>query len=129
MSRLATAEYVSPMAFDPTIEPLTAAIRTAELTLFSVIDHAAGAAEAGLQMPPTTVLIYGHARGGTPVMLAAPQTALDLPLRVLVREREDRRVVIAFHPIISMLRQLDVPEDLAARLEPAQQILVAAMTP
>lgn len=122
-------EHVSPLAFAPTVERLTAAIRTAGLTLFSVIDHAAGAAEAGLQMPPATVLTYGHARGGTPVMRAAPQAALDLPLRVLVREREDGRTVIAFHPVASMLRQYDVPDQLATRLEPAQQILVAAVTP
>ena len=79
--------------------------------------------------PPSTVLTYGYPRGGTPAMLAAPQAALDLPLRVLVREREDGRAVIAFHPVAAMLRRAGVPEDVARRLEPAQHVLVAAVAP
>ena len=121
-------EYVSTAPFEATIELLLTAITGAGLTLFSRIDHAAGARDAGLMMPPATVLIYGHARGGTPIMLASPHAALDLPLRVLVRERQDGQTVIAFHPVGPMLRRAGVPGELADRLEPAQRILVAAVT-
>ncbi|MGH7188851.1 MAG: DUF302 domain-containing protein [Acetobacteraceae bacterium] len=124
-----TVEYISPVAFEPTIERLMSAIAAAGLNLFHRIDHAELAREAGMAMPPATVLVYGHPRGGTPVMLTAPLAALDLPLRVLVRERADGRTVIAFHPIATMLRALGVTEELAARLRPAQQILVAAVSP
>lgn len=120
-------EHVSPVPFDSTLERLISAISAAGLLVFSRIDHAAQAREAGMAMPPATVLTYGHPRGGTPVMLAAPLAALDLPLRVLVRQRDDGRAVIAFHPIAAVLRRAGVPEELATRLEPAQQILVAAM--
>lgn len=120
-------EHVSPLAFEPTLERLEGAIAAAGLTLFARIDHAAGAREAGMHMLPSTVLIYGHPAGGTPVMLAAPQAALDLPLRVLARERENGEVVVAFHPVVVMLRQAGVPEELAVRLGPAQRILVAAL--
>jgi uncharacterized protein (DUF302 family) len=120
-------EHLSPAGFEATVERLTGAIAQAGLRLFAAIDHAAGAREVGLAMPPATVLIYGHPRGGTPLMLAAPETALDLPLRVLVHEREDGQVVIAFHPIAAALRRAGVPEALASRLEPAQQILLTAM--
>ena len=75
----------------------------------------------------TTVLIYGHAKGGTPIMLAAPLAALDLPLRVLVRQREDGQTAIAFHPVAAMLRRAGVPGDMAARLEPAQHLLMQAI--
>ncbi|MDE2516081.1 MAG: DUF302 domain-containing protein [Rhodospirillales bacterium] len=95
--------------------------------LFARFDHQAGARTAGLDMPPTTVLVYGHAKGGTPIMQAVPQVALDLPLRVLVRQREDGRTVIAFHPIGAMLRRAGVAEALAGRLDPAQQMLVKAL--
>ena len=122
-------EHVSAVAFEPTVERLASAIAAAGLILFGRIDHAAGAREVGLAMPAATVLTYGHPRGGTPVMLAAPQAALDLPLRVLVREREDGRTVIAFHPIAPTLRRAGVPEEVAGRLEPAQQVLVAAVAP
>lgn len=120
-------EHVSPLAFETTLDRLEGAIAAAGLTLFARIDHAAGAREAGMQMPPATVLIYGHPSRGTPVMLAAPQAALDLPLRVLVRERESGDVVVAFHPVGAMLRRAGVSEEVASRLEPAQRILVAAL--
>ncbi len=122
-------EIVSGVGFEATLERLVAAIAKAGLVLFSRIDHQAGAREAGLEMPPTTVLTYGHAKGGTPIMLAAPLAALDLPLRVLVRLREDGATVIAFHPAAVMLLRAGVPEALAARLDPAQQILVKAVAP
>ncbi|PPQ36052.1 DUF302 domain-containing protein [Rhodopila globiformis] len=120
-------EHVSSTDFASTVERIANAITAAGLTLFARIDHAAGAREAGLAMPPATVLIYGHAKGGTPVMLAAPATALDLPLRVLVRQREDGQAVIAFHPVAAMLRRAGVAPDLAARLEPAQHLLIKAV--
>jgi uncharacterized protein (DUF302 family) len=54
------------------------------MTVFARIDHAAGAAEAGLSLRPTDLLIFGNARGGTPLMQAAQTMGLDLPLKVLV---------------------------------------------
>jgi uncharacterized protein (DUF302 family) len=122
-------EHASAFSFDDTVERLAAAIAQAGLILFNRIDHQAGARAAGLDMPQTTVLTYGHPKGGTPIMLAAPLAALDLPLRVLVRVREDGTTVIAFHPIDRLLRQTGVPAELAQRLGPAQQLLVKALTP
>ena len=120
-------EHASSLPFDATVERLEAAIAQAGLILFNRIDHHAGAKEFGLTMPDTTVLTYGHPKGGTPVMLAAPLAALDLPLRVLVRVRADGQTVIAFHPIEALLRRTGVPEALAGTLSPAQQILVKAV--
>jgi uncharacterized protein (DUF302 family) len=122
-------ECESASLFEETLERLSAAIAQAGLILFSRIDHQAGAREAGLEMPPTTVLTYGHPRGGTPLMLAAPLAALDLPLRVLVRVRDDGRTAIAFHPIEPSLRRAGVPDALAGRLRPAQQLLIDAVKP
>ncbi|WP_210215330.1 DUF302 domain-containing protein [Lichenihabitans psoromatis] len=121
-------ETVSALSFEATLQRLTDAITGAGLTLFSRIDHKDGARQVGLEMPPTTVLIYGHPKGGTPLMLAAPSAALDLPLRVLVRLRDDGLTVIAFHPMAKVLRDAGVPEDLAGRLDAAQQLLVKAVT-
>jgi uncharacterized protein (DUF302 family) len=121
-------EHVSSTDFASTVQRIADALTEAGLMLFARIDHAAGAREAGLEMPPATVLIYGHAKGGTPIMLAAPQAALDLPLRVLVRQREDGQTTIAYHPIVPLLRRAGVAPELAARLEPAQRLLVKAIT-
>ena len=122
-------EQASPVPFDATLKRLTQAIEKAGLTIFARIDHASNARSVSLTMPPATVLIYGAAKGGTPIMLATPLAALDLPLRVLVRAREDGVASIAFHPVAAMLRRAGVSTDLAARLEPAQRLLLAALAP
>ena len=67
-----------------TVDRLAATVRMAGNTIFARIDHAANAAAAGLTMPPTQVLIFGNGAAGTPLMLASPLVALDLPLRFLV---------------------------------------------
>ncbi len=69
-----------------------------------------------MNMPPAKVLIYGHAKAGMPIMLAAPQAALDLLLRLLVRERQGGTVVIAFQPVGSTFRRVGVVEGAAIRL-------------
>lgn len=122
-------EHASPLSFDATLNCLTETIGRAGLTIFARIDHAAGARGAGLMMPPTVVLIYGNAKGGTPVMLAAPQAALDLPLRVLVREDTDGRTLVAFHPIAQTMLAAGVPKALADRMEPAQALLIREFQP
>lgn len=116
-------ERASPYGFEVTLDRLAEAIERAGLTILARIDHAAGAREAGLVMPPSVVLIYGAAKGGTPVMLAAPRAALDLPLRVLVREDADGVTLVAFHPVAPTMRAAGVPDALAGRLEPAQALL------
>jgi uncharacterized protein (DUF302 family) len=120
-------EQVSCTDFASTIQRIADALSEAGLMLFARIDHAAGARDAGMEMPPATVLIYGHAKGGTPIMLAAPQAALDLPLHVLVRQREDGQTTIAYHPIVPLLCRAGVTTELAARLEPAQRLLIKAI--
>ena len=119
-------EHRSAGSFDATVRRLSDAIEGAGLTLFASIDHAANARQVGLAMPPATVLIYGNAKGGTPVMLDTPQSALDLPLRVLIQER-DGAVIVVFHPVAVALGQAGVSEELASRLEPAQRLLVEAL--
>ena len=121
-----TVERVSAFPFHETLERLVQAIEGAGMAIFAKVDHAANAQSVGLQMPAATVLIYGNAKAGTPVMLASPLAALDLPLRVLIREVESGKTAIAFHPVEAMLGQLGVPEDIAARLAPAQALLATA---
>jgi uncharacterized protein (DUF302 family) len=116
-------EFASRFDFGETLQRLTDAIEGAGMSVFASIDHAAGARGVGLSMPPTTVLLYGSPRGGTPLMQAHPRAALDLPLRVLVREAPDGTVLAAFHPIAGLLAGAGVPEDMAARLAPAQMLL------
>jgi uncharacterized protein (DUF302 family) len=126
-SGIDTAGYVehkSSVGFQPTVDRLVTAIEKAGMSVFATIDHAGGAKAVGMSMPPTIVLIYGQARGGTPVMQANPAAALDLPLRVLIREDANGETLIAFHPISQTLAPYKVPGELADRLAKAQQLLI-----
>jgi uncharacterized protein (DUF302 family) len=67
-----------------TMDRLEKEIRGKGLTVFARIDHAAGATEAGLKLRPTELIIFGNARGGTPLMQASQTTGIDLPLKALV---------------------------------------------
>ncbi len=75
-----------PSSFDPkeTMDRLEAEIRAKGLNVFARVDHAAGAEEAGLDLRPTELIIFGNARGGTPLMQASQTAGIDLPLKVLV---------------------------------------------
>ena len=118
-------EITTRLGFDAAVARVSGAIAGAGLTVFARIDHAQNAAEAGLAMPPTVVLIYGNPKGGTPIMLAAPNVALDLPLRVLVREVGTGSSV-SFHPVAPILLNAGVPEHLARALDPAQRVITEA---
>ena len=120
-------ELPSPLGFDKTVARLQQAIRDAGLLLIAQFDHAAGAEAAGLHMPPTLVLVYGHPKGGTPIMLAVPDAALDLPLRVLVREVSPELTVASFHPVASMLARFGIAPELAQPLERAQDVIRDAL--
>src|SRR3977135_73810 len=67
------------------------------ITLFAVIDHSGEAETVGLKMPNTKLLIFGNPKGGTPLMLAAPGAALDLPLKILVAEDLEGKVWISYN--------------------------------
>ena len=92
-------ECKSAYGFADSVSRLKSALQAAGMTIFAEIDHAAGAEQAGMRMPPTLVLIYGNPKGGTPLMLQDPKLALDLPLRVLVRQDAAGGVLIAYHPM------------------------------
>jgi uncharacterized protein (DUF302 family) len=67
-----------------TMDRLEAEIRAKGLNVFARVDHAAGATEAGLELRPTELIIFGNARGGTPLMQASQTAGIDLPLKALV---------------------------------------------
>ena len=87
----------SDLRFDRALERLRALLAERGITLFAEIDHAKNARDAGLAMPPTVVLIFGNASAGTPMMLEAPDVALELPLRILVREAPGGKTELSYH--------------------------------
>jgi uncharacterized protein (DUF302 family) len=122
-------ELVSAYDYPTTLARLASAVEGAGMTIFARIDHSAGAAAVGLSMPPATVLIYGNPRGGTPAMLAAPTLALDLPLRVLVRQDETGVTRVAFHSALELVRRAGLPDQMAAPLLKAETLIAATVRP
>ena len=114
----ATITRESPVGFDETLSRLNVVLAARGLKVFAHIDHSAGAREIGQYMPLTTVVIFGNARGGTPLMLAAPDMALDLPLRILVRE-EDGRTLLSYHDPIALAAEHGISEDVSSALAAA----------
>jgi uncharacterized protein (DUF302 family) len=113
----------SAFPFEETVSRLRSAIEGAGFTMFATIDHRAAARSVGLDMPPTTVLIYGNPRGGTPLMIAAPDFALELPLRVLVRGGEQGKTFVTLNPSTSLEGKHGLPAGLAAKLAPAEKLI------
>ncbi|HEY4012625.1 MAG TPA: DUF302 domain-containing protein [Polyangiaceae bacterium] len=108
-----------PSKFGPkeTMDQLEAAVRGKGLTVFARIDHAAGAAVAGLSLRPTELLVFGNARGGTPLMQAAQTAGIDLPLKALVWQDADGKTWLAY----------DEPTWIAARHGAHVETVVAAL--
>lgn len=122
-----TVKLVSPYSFADTLARLQSALVAKGMTVFATIDHQAGARAAGLDMPPTTVLIYGNPKAGTPLMLAAPDFALDLPLRVLVREDTAGHTWLVYETAAALERRNGLPAGMNERLAPAEKMLAAAI--
>jgi uncharacterized protein (DUF302 family) len=82
---------------DETVERIKNILQTKGVTLFAVIDHSAEAAKVGMKMPNTKLLIFGNPKAGTPLMLASPSVAIDLPLKILVAETSEGNVSISYN--------------------------------
>jgi uncharacterized protein (DUF302 family) len=80
------ASRPSHHSVDETVERLKGILQAKGVKVFAVIDHSGEAEKAGLKMPPTKLLIFGNPKAGTPLMLASPSSAIDLPLKILVWE-------------------------------------------
>jgi uncharacterized protein (DUF302 family) len=88
---------VSRYGFDETVDRLATLIESKGAKVFAVIDHAGEAASVGLSMPRTKLLIFGSPKAGTPLMLAAPTLAIDLPLKILVSEQNNGTVSMTYN--------------------------------
>jgi len=99
LSRVREGLSTIPSQFGPkeTMDRLEAEIRASGLTIFARIDHAAGADDVGLILRPTEVIIFGNARGGTPLMQSAQTAGIDLPLKAVVWEDASAKTWISYN--------------------------------
>ncbi len=101
---------------DETVERLRAILAAKAVTVFALVDHSGEAAKAGLTMRPTKLLIFGSPKAGTPVMLAAPSIAIDLPLKLLVWEDADGKAWVSYNAPEYLRERHNVPTELMPNL-------------
>ena len=82
---------------DETVDKLKNILQTKGVTLFALVDHSGEAEKVGMKMHPTKLLIFGSPKAGTPLMLAAPSAAIDLPLKILVWEDAQAKVWVSYN--------------------------------
>ena len=109
-------EIPSKHSVDDAVQKLKAMLEAKGVTLFALIDHSGEAAKAGMLMPPTKLLIFGSPRAGTPVMLAAPTSAIDLPLKVLVRQDAQGKVWLSYNSPQYLRRRHEIPQALLSNI-------------
>lgn len=111
---------------DATVDRLKNLLAAKNVTLFAVIDHSGEAAKAGFAMRPTKLLIFGSPAAGTPVMLAAPSAAIDLPLKILVWEDAQGAAWLSWNSPEYLWQRHGVPEDLVKVLGAAGALAAAS---
>jgi len=117
----------SPYSVAETLQRLTDAIQAKGMALFARVDHSNEAAKIGLQMQPAHVLIFGAPRGGTPLMVAAPLLALELPLKALVWQSADGQVWVSYTDPTYLANRYGVPANLAPNIAGATQMIAGAL--
>jgi uncharacterized protein (DUF302 family) len=106
----------SRYSVDETVQRLQALLAQKGLQLFALVDHSGEAEKAGLKMRPTKLLIFGSPKAGTPVMLASPSLAIDLPLKALVAEDENGKVWVSYNSPEYLQERHGVPADLVKNI-------------
>ena len=97
---------------EETVEKLKGILQAKGITLFALVDHSGEAGKAGMQMRPTKLLIFGNPKAGTPVMLAAPSSAIDLPLKILIWEDAQEKVWVTYNSPIYLQERHNLPPEL-----------------
>lgn len=111
---------------DETVEKLKGILQTKGATLFALVDHSGEAEKAGLQMRPTKLLIFGSPKAGTPVMLAAPRSAIDLPLKILIWEEAQGKVWVTYNSTAYLQQRHNAPPELLQSLAVVETLAALA---
>ena len=94
-----------------TLDHLQAVLTAKGIRVFARIDHSGEAEKVGMKMPPTQLLIFGNPKGGTPVMLAAPTSAIDLPLKALAWQDHGGKVWLSYNDVAYLQRRFGLADD------------------
>jgi uncharacterized protein (DUF302 family) len=116
----------SHYSVDETVDKLKTILQSKGVTLFALIDHSGQAEKVGMKMPPTKLLIFGSPKAGTPLMLASPSVAIDLPLKILVAEDAQGKVWISYNSPEYLKERHGLPDNLLPNIAVVQALAAAA---
>jgi uncharacterized protein (DUF302 family)/uncharacterized membrane protein YidH (DUF202 family) len=119
-------EVPSNHSVDQTVEKLKAILQAKGVALFALVDHSGEAEKAGMKMRPTKLLIFGSPKAGTPLMLAAPSIAIDLPLKLLVWEDAQGKVWVSYNSLEYLQDRHGVPPELMQNIAVVETLAAKA---
>lgn len=117
----------SPYSVPETLQRVESLLQEKGVTIFCRIDHSGEAEKAGLKMRPTQLIIFGSPRSGTPVMVASPTIAIDLPLKTLIWEDDAGKVWVSYNNPEYLQQRHNVPAELAKNISGAGALLQSAI--
>lgn len=117
----------SSSSVEETVKHLKEAILSHKLTIFAHINHSEEARKVGLTMQEAQVVIFGNPKGGTPLMIASPLLALDLPLKVLVWQSSDGRVWASYASTAYLAARYSIPQELIGNIAGIDRVVEGAL--
>ncbi|MBV9744561.1 MAG: DUF302 domain-containing protein [Acidobacteriia bacterium] len=111
---------------DQTVDKLEGILRAKGVKLFALVDHSGEAEKMGMTMPPTKLLIFGNPKAGTPLMLASPSIAIDLPLKILVWEDAGGKVWISYNAPAYLAARHHLPAELTQNIAVVEPLAAGA---
>jgi len=111
---------------EQTVDRLKSILQSKGVTVFALIDHSGEAEKVGMKMPPTKLLIFGNPKAGTPLMLAAPSSAIDLPLKILVWEDAQGKVWLSYNSPEYLQKRHGFPQDLVPNIAVVETLATKA---
>jgi uncharacterized protein (DUF302 family) len=116
----------SKHSVDETVDRLKDMLKAKGVTMFALVDHSGEAEKVGMKMRPTKLLILGSSKAGTPLMLADPHAALDLPLKILVWEDGEGKVWLSYNSTEFLKERYGLPQDLVQNIAIVETLAVKA---
>jgi uncharacterized protein (DUF302 family) len=111
---------------DAMVEKLKGILQAKGVTLFALIDHSGEAEKAGMKMRPTKLLIFGNPRAGTPLMLAAPSSAIDLPLKILLWEDARGKTWVSYNSSAYLQERHGISQELLQNIAVIETLAIKA---
>jgi uncharacterized protein (DUF302 family) len=123
---LGMIDVPSNHSVDDTVARLKTLLEEKGITIFALVDHSGEAAKVGMTMRPTKLIIFGNPRAGTPLMLAAPSIAMDLPLKILIWESSLGKVRVSYNSLDYLARRHGLPLESMQSIEAVEALAAKA---